>query len=59
MSVTVNQLKCIGCDYCVLFCPEYALSVSRDIFKCAVDQDLCTQCLVCLDYCPTDAIEEG
>ena len=58
MSVNVDQVKCIGCDFCVMFCPTYALSVPRDIFKCVVDQDLCNDCLECIDYCPTDAIEE-
>ena len=58
MSINISQLKCIGCDFCVMFCPVYALSVSRDTFKCEVDRDLCNDCLVCIDYCPMDAIKE-
>jgi len=50
MSINVDQLKCIGCDFCVMFCPTYALSVPRDIFKCVVDRDLCNECLECIDY---------
>ena len=59
MAVKINKSKCIGCDFCVMFCPVYALFVSRDTFKCQVDKDLCTGCLVCLDYCQTEAIEEA
>jgi Na+-translocating ferredoxin:NAD+ oxidoreductase RNF subunit RnfB len=58
MSIKISKSKCIGCDFCVMFCPVYALSVSRDSFKCQVDRDLCTECLECIDYCPMDAIKE-
>jgi ferredoxin len=51
-------LKCIGCGTCVISCPTYALSVSCDTFQCEVDRELCNNCLGCIDYCPTDAIEE-
>jgi Pyruvate/2-oxoacid:ferredoxin oxidoreductase delta subunit len=43
---------------CVTFCPTYALLVPGDTFKCQVDQDLCNNCLICIDYCTSDAIEE-
>jgi len=58
MFVKINDEKCLGCDFCVVFCPEYALSVSRDTFKCRVDEALCTGCLTCVDICQVDAIEE-
>ena len=58
MFVKINDEKCIGCDFCVVFCPEYALSVPRDTFKCRVDEELCNGCLTCIDYCQVDAIEE-
>ena len=59
MSININRLKCIGCGQCVMFCSEYVLSVSGETFKCQVDRDLCTDCLICIDYCPTGAIQEG
>jgi ferredoxin len=56
--ININPLKCIGCSMCVTFCPTYALSVPGDTFKCQVDQDLCNDCLMCVHYCTSDAIEE-
>ena len=56
--INISLLKCIGCGTCVISCPTYALSVSCDTFQCEVDRELCTNCLECIDYCPTDAIEE-
>ena len=58
MSININPSKYIGCGVCVIFCPTYALSVPGDNFKCQVDQDLCNNCLICLDYRSSDAIEE-
>jgi len=58
VAININLLKCIGCSMCVTFCPIYALSVPGDTFKCQVDQDLCNDCLICIDYCTSDAIEE-
>jgi ferredoxin len=58
MAIKINLLKCIGCSMCVPFCPTYALLVPGDTFKCQVDPELCDNCLVCIDYCTSEAIEE-
>ena len=58
VSININPLKYIGCSVCVVFCRTYALSVPADTFKCQVDQDICNNCLICLDYRTSDAIEE-
>lgn len=58
MPIKIDLSKCIGCSMCVTFCPVYALTVPGDTFKCQVDQELCSSCLTCIDYCTSDAIEE-
>jgi NAD-dependent dihydropyrimidine dehydrogenase PreA subunit len=52
--ILVDQRKCVGCGQCVVACPEEALRVWG---TCTVG-DECTECLVCIDYCPVKAIEE-
>jgi len=59
MSVRIDISNCVGCNMCVMFCPEDALSVPGETFKCQVDQELCTDCYICIDYCPTYSIEEA
>jgi ferredoxin len=59
MTVKIITSKCIGCAVCVLSCPTYAMHVPWQTFQCTVDGYLCNQCLLCIDYCPADAIEEA
>jgi Pyruvate/2-oxoacid:ferredoxin oxidoreductase delta subunit len=58
VSININPSKYIGCSMCVIFCRTYALSVPGDNFKYQVDQDLCNNCLTCLNKHTSDAIEE-
>ena len=58
MSIRIDLMECIGCGTCVTFCPEDAISVPGEIFKCQINRELCDDCLTCMDYCPIGAIEE-
>lgn len=53
----INQEKCTGCKICQTYCTVDAILFDQD--KCAIDQNLCVECYVCLrqKVCPQDAIE--
>lgn len=57
MSVCVLKEMCTGCGQCFLCCPVDAVR-SRSSFVAEIDQDDCIHCLICLDYCPRQAIVE-
>lgn len=41
--------RCTGCGSCVQACPEKAVSIREGI--AVTDQDICSRCGVCTDYC--------
>ncbi len=51
--------KCIGCNNCVIFCPEGCVSGSgkgkEATYK--ADLDYCKGCGICAEECPVDDIE--
>lgn len=55
MTIIVDKNKCIGCGLCDLLCPVHVFRVTDD-FVSEV-QEGCTDCLLCLNCCPLDAIE--
>jgi len=57
MAIVIKESNCIGCGSCVLFCPEEALTVLAS-FIAKVDEQLCTECLICLNCCANDALED-
>ena len=54
MAATVNMEECIGCEACVVACPEDAISMADD--KAIVDAEKCIDCGICVEECPTGAI---
>jgi|GEM_PF-671651 len=54
IMVTVDPMKCNGCERCVDCCMYGALSMQRD--KAIIDQDICERCGVCSSVCPVNAI---
>ncbi len=53
MGILIDEAKCIGCGLCEYSCAYNAIEVDR---KARADNDRCTDCTVCVDYCPVDAI---
>lgn len=53
MGILIDEAKCIGCGLCELSCAYNAIDVH---IKARVENSRCTDCTVCVDYCPTDAI---
>ena len=55
----INKEKCIGCKICQTYCTVDAIMYNSEEKKCYIDQNLCTECYVCLrqKVCPKDAIE--
>ncbi len=54
--VTVNQLKCTGCSFCVPACPNQAIT---SLGMAEVSRERCVECLECIDYCPNKALGPG
>ena len=63
-TVTIDEDKCIGCNYCVANCPFHAVSLDRGTnlpFKCTFCLDRTSNGLkpACAAACPTGAITYG
>lgn len=56
---TINRDLCVGCKICQTYCTVDAIFFDAEARKCYVDQDLCTECYVCLrqKVCPRGAIQ--
>lgn len=55
MAVTIIKEKCTGCGQCVLSCQWDALSMDPT-FLSVVTAGNCVDCMICLEYCPNQAI---
>jgi NAD-dependent dihydropyrimidine dehydrogenase PreA subunit len=54
MAVTIDKVKCTGCETCIDTCPVEALKIEND--KATVDPETCIDCATCVDECPEEAI---
>ena len=52
----IDEARCIGCGKCEKLCPlnNITLQNARPVWGTN-----CTQCMACICYCPTRAIEYG
>lgn len=46
---------CIGCQTCILSCPNDSLSMQDGVLR--IDRNVCRLCGVCTDACPANALE--
>jgi phytoene dehydrogenase-like protein/NAD-dependent dihydropyrimidine dehydrogenase PreA subunit len=53
LGIRIDTEGCIGCALCEYSCAYDAIEVH---LKAQVNNDQCTDCGVCLDYCPVDVI---
>lgn len=53
MGIKIDTNGCIGCALCEYSCAYDAIEVH---LKAQVDNEKCTDCGACLDYCPVDVI---
>lgn len=51
-----NCGTCIGCDNCLIFCPDMAISKTTDGAAFNVDWDHCKGCGACVQECPREAL---
>ncbi len=56
MKVTVDKDKCGWCTGCVAVCPLRSIHIRNG--KIEID-DNCTNCGICVKFCPAEAINEG
>ena len=56
-EIMVNELDCVGCGCCILFCPVDAIIASPRFFP-EIDEELCNDCMICISVCPENAIKE-
>ncbi len=54
----INPQRCVGCALCLPYCPEAAITMSREK-KAVINRDKCIECAVCYNssVCPVDAFE--
>jgi pyruvate ferredoxin oxidoreductase delta subunit len=54
----IDESKCIGCQKCVLACPDNAIRMkkTKQGLKSKVNYDYCKGCGSCASKCPANAI---
>jgi phytoene dehydrogenase-like protein/NAD-dependent dihydropyrimidine dehydrogenase PreA subunit len=56
-TIAVERERCTGCSYCVIACPEEAitLEIEADTWP-RIDQGRCTRCGDCIYVCPNNVL---
>lgn len=60
-KVKVDNEKCIGCQICILTCPEPMVIKLDKSRKVVIDATKCKECYLCVQACPKKALapDEG
>ncbi|MCD6229672.1 MAG: 4Fe-4S binding protein [Candidatus Diapherotrites archaeon] len=53
----VDLKKCKKCGICAKFCPDSAITVSKEK-GAEIDYDYCKGCMICMHECPFNAITQ-
>ncbi|HID20029.1 MAG TPA: ferredoxin [Methanophagales archaeon] len=51
--IQINEAKCVGCGYCEVNCPCFAIIVFG---SAKLNIGKCEECMKCLTVCPTNSI---
>lgn len=54
MKLCIDRDKCTSCGYCVLVCPQSALT---NIVRLEVSESDCSGCGDCIAFCHAQALE--
>lgn len=61
--LSINEILCKGCGYCIKYCPKAILEMGRErnknghFYPHMTDEDKCISCAMCATICPEGAIE--
>ena len=62
--IVIEDALCLGCGYCVHFCPQGCLVITGEkyspqgyLLPSFINQEKCTACCVCSWMCPHFAID--
>ena len=55
MNINIDNEKCTGCSYCMITCPEEAitLDIKKNVYP-IIDPEKCTKCGECIYTCPNN-----
>ena len=54
-----KMTRCNSCQICYIGCPSLAIGFQQDPFALYLNKKICTQCGICIEECPRDAIFWG
>jgi 2-oxoglutarate ferredoxin oxidoreductase subunit delta len=62
-KITIDESRCKGCEYCIIYCPKKCITLSENINVRGVryaeftNPDACIACNICARVCPDVCIE--
>ena len=63
-QVVVDEMRCLGCGYCAVFCARQCITISEDkisprgfMLPVLTEPEKCNACGICGWLCPHSALE--